>query len=89
MRCSMKKHNHYFRDVSKLNQVDVYRLIDLFGVTHPVAQHILKKSLAAGQRGHKDLKRDIQDIVDSGERWLEMLGEDERENGQVTIGVEE
>jgi hypothetical protein len=70
------KHSHYKRDVSHLNTIDVYRIIDLFGVTCPVAQHVLKKSLAAGQRGHKDLRKDWQDIMDSAERRLQMLDED-------------
>ena len=70
------KHSHYKRDVSHLKTIDVYRIIELFGITCPVAQHVLKKSMAAGQRGHKDLRKDWQDILDSAERRLEMLGED-------------
>lgn len=70
------KHNHYKRDVSHLNTIDVYRIIELFGVTCPVAQRVLKKSLAAGQRGHKDLRKYWQDIMDSAERRLQMLDED-------------
>lgn len=69
-------HNHYFRDVSGLERIDVYRLLDLFGVTCPVAQHVVKKAIAAGQRGHKTLRRDWQDIADSAARKLEMIDED-------------
>lgn len=69
-------HNHYFRDVSHLNSLDVYRLLDLFNVTCPVAQHIVKKALVAGQRGHKDTRRDWQDIADSAARRLQMMDED-------------
>lgn len=71
-------HSHYFRDVSGLERVDVYRLLDLFGVTCPVAQHVVKKAIAAGQRGHKTLRRDWQDIADSARRKLEMIDEDVR-----------
>lgn len=70
-------HNHYFRDVSHLNSLDVYRLLELFNVTCPVAQHIVKKALAAGQRGHKDTRRDWQDIADSAARRLQMMDEDD------------
>lgn len=70
-------HNHYFRDVSHLNSLDVYRLLELFQVTCPVAQHIVKKALAAGQRGHKDTRRDWQDIADSAARRLQMMDEDD------------
>lgn len=71
-------HNHYFRDVSNLQSLDVYRLLELFDVTCPVAQHVVKKALAAGQRGHKSMHKDWQDIADSAARKLEMLREDER-----------
>jgi hypothetical protein len=72
----MTKHNHYFKDVSHLQQVDVYRILELFEVTCPVAQHIVKKALAAGKRGAKSPARDMQDIVDSAQRWLAMREED-------------
>ena len=71
-----KKHSHYFKDFSGCDAVDVYRVLDRFQVAHPCQQHIAKKSLCAGNRGHKDLMRDIQDIIDTAERWKEMLNED-------------
>ncbi|WP_434456521.1 hypothetical protein JQR85_13610 [Stutzerimonas urumqiensis] len=71
-------HEHYFIDVTHIDRLDVYRLLDLFKVTCPVAQHIVKKALAAGQRGHKDTRRDWQDIADSAARRLQMFSEDER-----------
>lgn len=72
----MTKHNHYFVDVSGLDSVDVYRMIELIGITCPVAQHVFKKAWASGRRGHKSLERDWQDIRDSAARKLQMLGED-------------
>lgn len=69
-------HEHYFKDVSNLQQIDVYRILELFEVTCPVAQHIVKKALAAGKRGAKSPARDMQDIADSAARWLEMREED-------------
>lgn len=72
----MSKHDHYFRLVPNgVKKIDVYRFLEMFGVTCPVAQHVIKKAVAAGQRGHKDLKRDWNDIIDSGKRKLEMLAE--------------
>lgn len=71
------KHEHYFRDIPKgVKRMDIYRFLDLFDVTCPVAQHVIKKAVAAGQRGHKDLKRDWTDIADSAVRKLEMIHED-------------
>jgi len=69
-------HEHYFIDVSGYDRVDVYRLIELIGITCPVAQHVFKKAFATGKRGHKDLRRDWQDIADSAARRLEMIEED-------------
>lgn len=73
------KHQHYFKDFSDCKKVDVYRVLDRFNVMHPCQQHIAKKALCAGNRGHKDLLRDIQDIIDTAERWKEMLLEDSRD----------
>lgn len=71
-----KAHNHYFKDVRHLEYIDVYRVLDLFGVTDPCLQHAAKKLFVAGSRGHKDIERDIQDVIDSCERWKEMQKED-------------
>jgi hypothetical protein len=70
-------HNHYFKDVSKYDSIDVYRTLEIFNITHPAQQHLAKKALCAGGRGHKDLLRDIQDIIDTAERWKQMINEDE------------
>ena len=82
-------HDHYFKDVSNLRQIDVYRILELFEVTCPVAQHIVKKALAAGKRGAKSPARDMQDIADSAARWLEMREEDAyKPPALVDVGVE-
>ena len=39
-----EKHNHYFRDCP-YDKIDVYRIIDIFEITDPAAQHILKSVL--------------------------------------------
>lgn len=73
-----RKHAHYYRSVEGLTEVDVYRILEIFNVTdHPLA-HIAKKALCAGLRGHKDLERDLNDIIDTAERKLEMLEEDRK-----------
>lgn len=74
-----EKHSHYKKDVSHLNVIDPYRIADLYDL-HPCADHIMKKSLCAGSRGHKDTLRDIQDIIDTAERWKQMIEED---NGEI------
>lgn len=71
-----EKHSHYKKDISHLDTLDIYRVTELFN-PHSCGAHIAKKALCSGQRGHKDLLTDIQDIIDTAERWKEMLIEDE------------
>ena len=71
-----QNHAHYFRDVSKLEKADVYRVLSLFGVTDPCLQHALKKILVAGKRGAKDEVKDIQEAILTLQRKLEMIEED-------------
>jgi hypothetical protein len=68
-------HNHYFRECP-YDRIDVYRVLELFHVTDPVMQHIVKKALVAGMRGMKSAERDVSDIRDSASRWLEMRQEE-------------
>lgn len=70
-----EKHSHYKKDISHLDTLDIYRLTELFK-PHSCGAHIAKKALCSGNRGHKDLLTDIQDIIDTAERWKEMLIED-------------
>lgn len=72
-----RKHSHYFKSVVGLEAVDVYRVLELFNVTDPCLQHAVKKLLVAGGRGAgKDIFRDIQEAIDTLERWKEMRSED-------------
>jgi len=71
------KHAHYKKDVKNLAYIDVYRIIDLYELHDPCFQHALKKILVPGARGHKDLIKDINDIIDTMQRKLEMIAENE------------
>lgn len=73
---SQRKHPHYFKSVAHLAEVDVYRVLDLFGVTDQALGHAVKKLLVAGGRGVKDQRKDIQEAVDTLQRRLEMMDED-------------
>jgi len=70
-------HEHYFKDVTHLKTIDVYRVLDLFGVSNPCVQHAVKKLLCSGQRGVKDTRQDVQEAITSLVRCLEMQTEDE------------
>lgn len=71
-----RKYNHYFKNVAHLEALDVYRVLQLFGVTDPCLQHAIKKLLCAGVRGVKDQSKDIQEAIDALNRSLEMRRED-------------
>lgn len=52
--------------------VDVYDVLQVWGVSNPALQHLIKKALQCGQRGHKDNAQDLQDIIDSAIRAKEL-----------------
>lgn len=54
-------------------ETDVYRVLDAFKVTDPCLQHLIKKALAAGERGHKDLLQDYQDIAHSANSAIDLV----------------
>ena len=68
----VRKHRHYFKDVSNIAEIDVYAVLKLFEVTDPCLQHIVKKALCAGKRGHKGMMEDLQNIVDTAIRAVEL-----------------
>lgn len=57
--------------------LDPFRIADIYGISNFAQQTALKKVLRAGNRGHKDLLQDINDIITALERWKQMLHEDE------------
>lgn len=73
-----KKHSHYFKDVSHLDHVDVYRVLELFGVREHAIGHAIKKLLVAGNRGSKNQPQDIQEAIDTLVRYQEMQKEDQK-----------
>lgn len=74
----MNNHDHYFKDVTSLKFIDVYRVLILFDVTDPCLQHAVKKLLCAGNRGVKDELKDVQEAITSLTRYLEIKTEDEK-----------
>ena len=57
------------------HKLDPYRILAVYGITHPAQQHAIKKMLRAGN-SIKSLKDDIKEVRDSLDRWLEMIEED-------------
>lgn len=72
------KHSHYFKPLpAGLTHIDVYRVLQLFERTDPCQQHAIKKLLLAGGRGGgKSEAQDIQEAIDTLERWKAMRAEE-------------
>nr|DAE34154.1 MAG TPA: hypothetical protein [Caudoviricetes sp.] len=60
--------NKYLREIKPSVFVDVYDVLMAWNVTNPALQHLIKKALQAGERGHKSREQDLQDIIDSAIR---------------------
>jgi len=70
-----KKYDIYFKDVSKLDEVDVYQVHSLFNVIDASGclHHASKKILLPGVRtGGKERYKDIEEARDTLNRWLEI-----------------
>ena len=65
-----------FEDKKVSCLVDVYNVLEAFEVTNPATAHAVKKLLACGQRGYKDIQQDLQEAIDSLKRAKEL--EDEK-----------
>ena len=76
---STRKHSHYHKDVGHLLTMDVYRLCERFEINDQsgATQHAIKKLVCAGQRGSKGLLQDLQEAVDTINRRIEMIYEDQ------------
>lgn len=65
------KQNKYRRTI-RSEKVDVYDVLMAWNVTNPALQHLIKKALQAGDRGHKTLIEDLEDIRLSAIRAIEL-----------------
>jgi len=72
----MTQYPAYFRDVSHLDAIDIYRVLAMWQIDSPALQHAIKKLMAAGKRGAKDDAKDVQEAIDSLQRWQQMRAED-------------
>lgn len=70
--------NPYVKDISSLEKIDIYRILDLYEVKDHALGHAIKKLLCAGNRGHKDKYQDIVEACKSLDRWLDMQIEDRK-----------
>jgi len=71
---SSTEYKHYKYSYKGI-KLDPYRILQVYGITCPAQQHAIKKLLRAGN-SVKDLEQDIQEVIDTLQRKLEMLKED-------------
>ena len=64
----MSKYNRVCKGVT----LDVYDVLAAFNVTNPALQHLVKKALCCGLRGHKDKAQDMAEILESAKRAVEL-----------------
>ncbi|WP_252108969.1 MULTISPECIES: hypothetical protein [unclassified Halomonas] len=69
---NMPTHSKYHREIKPGVWVDVYDILQAWDVRNSALQHLIKKALAPGQRGHKDLMTDMDDIIASAKRAKEL-----------------
>lgn len=74
----MSKYNRTIRNAKgEAIEVDVYDVLKAFDVKCPALQHLAKKALCAGLRGHKSREQDLLDIQASAKRAVELSGDGE------------
>ena len=76
----MSKYNRVCKGVT----IDVYDVLTAFNVTNPALQHLVKKALCAGLRGHKDKAQDMAEILESAKRAVELEGDLQEEGERAT-----
>lgn len=65
---------HYRFQYKGIN-LDPFRIASIYEMKSFAMMTILKKCLCAGNRGHKDYKQDLKDIICAAERELEIVEE--------------
>lgn len=73
-----KLYPKYYKDVSDVEEVDVYHVHQIFNIQDPsgAIQHASKKLLLSGVRtGGKSFYDDIREARDTLNRWLELNSE--------------
>ena len=65
------KPNPYTRSVHDYDTIDVYDVLNLYGVHDPDVAHAVKKLLCAGKRGSKDYLTDLQEAQSSLARAIQ------------------
>ncbi len=63
-------------------KIDIYRVLDAYPQVDPHIEHLIKKALKPGERGHKDKRTDYLNIIESAQKALILLDQKERLNDE-------
>ena len=77
--------NKYIKDVKRYEYIDVYRVLELYGVECHAIGHAVKKLLCAGERGAKSKEQDLREAIQAIARAIEMMGEEKGADKKPTI----
>ena len=78
-----KDYSHYHKRCP-YEYVDVYRVLEMWKVTDPCLQHAIKKLLVAGDRGFKDISKDVNEAIVTLTRWQQMRQEEKENQNEQT-----
>lgn len=82
-----QKYPQYFKDISGLDELDVYLLLELFPVKSHAIGHAIKKLLLPGVRtGGKSTVDDVREARDTLNRWLQIQEQWARRNPEALPG---
>lgn len=56
-------------------RLDFYRVATVCNITHPIAQHIVKKLMRGTRKGHTE-EQIVAEVYDAVVRWKQMIQED-------------
>ena len=56
-------------------KLDIYRILKIYNIVEPAQQHAIKKLFRAG-KSIKNIEQDINEVIESLNRWKEMIKED-------------
>lgn len=65
----------------------IERLPKMLGITDPALQHALQKVAAAGRLGAKSAAQDVQEAIDSLQRWQVERGEAHKAGAAASMGA--
>lgn len=73
-------HGRHYRYSYRGRKIDPYRIFRIYKIADSAQQHAIKKLLRAG-KSVKSLEQDIDEVIQTLQRWKEMNREDEEDEG--------